>query len=126
MSDVQFPREVDQIVRRAITERRLIRFWLDGHERIAEPHDYGIRKDAVHVLVYQVGGSSKSGDLPDWRWVRLARATGFELLDRRFAGGREREVGRHADWDRLFLRVESPDEGGPTEPPDAGARGRRS
>ncbi len=129
MDDVQFPREVDQILRRAITERRLIRFWLDGHERIAEPHDYGIRKDAVHVLVYQVAGTSKSGALPDWRWVRLSRATGFELLDRRFAGGREREVGRHADWDRLFLRVEPAGQGGSggsTEPPGAGARGRRS
>ncbi len=126
VSDVQFPREVDQILRRAITERRLIRFLLDGHERIAEPHDYGIRKDAVHVLVYQVGGTSKSGELPDWRWVRLSRATGFELLERRFPGGRDREVGRHAEWDRLFLRVEPPGDGGATEPPGEGARGRRS
>ena len=60
VSDVQFPREVDRILRQAITERRLIRFWLDGHERIAEPHDYGIKSDAVHVLVYQVGGSTSS------------------------------------------------------------------
>ncbi len=106
---MQFPREVDRILRQAITERRLIRFWLDGHERIAEPYDYGIKNDFVHVLVYQVGGTSKSGDLPDWRWVRLARASGFELLDRRFSGGREREVTRHAAWDRIFLRVEPPD-----------------
>lgn len=126
MSDVQYPREVDRILRRAICERRLIRFWLDGHERIAEPHDYGIRKDAVHVLVYQVGGTSKSGELPDWRWVRLSRATGFELLERRFAGGREREVGRHAEWDRLFLRVEPAHQGDPTPPLGAGARGQRS
>jgi hypothetical protein len=126
VDDVQFPREVDQILRRAITEHRLIRFWLDGHERVAEPHDYGIRKDAVHVLVYQVAGTSKSGPLPDWRWVRLSRATGFELLDRRFPGGREREVGRHAEWDRLFLRVAPAGEGGTREPPGAGARGRRS
>jgi hypothetical protein len=104
---VQFPREVDRIIRQAIAERRLIRFWLDGRERVAEPHDYGIRQGAVHLLVYQVGGSSKSGSLPDWRWVKLARATGFELLDQRFAGGRDMPTGRHAAWDRLFLRVES-------------------
>lgn len=109
MSDVQYPREVDRILRQAIAERRLIRFWLDGHERIAEPHDYGIRKDSVHLLVYQVAGTSKSGDLPNWRWVRLARATSFQLLDRRFPGGREREVGRHSDWDRIFLRVDPPE-----------------
>ena len=106
---MQFPREVDQILRRAIAARRLIRFWLDGHERIAEPHDYGIRGDAVHILVFQVGGTSRSGSLPDWRWVRLSRATGFELLDQRFTGGRDVPTGHHAAWDRLFLRVEPAD-----------------
>jgi hypothetical protein len=103
---MQFPRDVDRILRVAIAERRLIRFSLDGHERIAEPHDYGIKNGAVHVLVYQVGGTSRSGGLPDWRWVRLARATGFELLDQHFAGGRDPENGRHAQWEQLFLRVE--------------------
>lgn len=106
MSATQFPRDVDRILRQAIREKRLIRFQLDGLERVAEPHDYGVKKGLVHVLVYQVAGRSKSGPLPDWRWVRLARASDFELLDERFAGGREIPSGRHAEWDQLFLRVE--------------------
>jgi len=110
---MQFPREVDGILRRAIAERRLIRFWLAGHERIAEPHDYGIKNGAVHILVFQVGGTSGSGSLPDWRWVRLAHATGFELLDQRFAGGREIPSGRHAAWEQLFLRVDPADRADP-------------
>jgi hypothetical protein len=122
---MQFPREVDRIIRQAIGERRLIRFWLDGHERIAEPHDYGIRSDAVHLLVFQVGGTSKSGGLPDWRWVRLARASGFELLDRRFDGQRPPPGDRHAAWERLFLRVEPPDPP-PSEPDRAQRRPRLS
>jgi hypothetical protein len=108
VSATQFPREVDGIIRQAIHERRLIRFWLDGHERIAEPHDYGIRSDAVHILVYQVAGGSKSGRLPDWRWIRLARASDFELLDQHFEGRRPAEPDRHTAWQQLFLRVEPP------------------
>lgn len=102
----QYPRDVDRILRQAIRERRLIRFWLDGHERIAEPHDYGLRRDAVHILVYQVRGGSKSGGIPDWRLVRLARATDFELLDERFEGGREVPSGDRTAWERVYLRVE--------------------
>ena len=106
MSAPQFPRDVDRIIRQAIGERRLIRFRLDGHERVAEPHDYGIKGDAVHILVFQVAGGSKSGRLPDWRWIRLSRATDFELLDERFDGQRPSEPDRHTAWQRLFLRVE--------------------
>jgi hypothetical protein len=105
VGDRQTPHEVDAIIRRAIGEKRLIRFWLGGHERIAEPHDYGIKSGVVQILVYQVGGSSNSGDLPDWRWVRLAKATQFQLLGDHFAGGRSIPTRRHSAWERLFLRV---------------------
>lgn len=106
VAELQHPRVVDRIIRQAMGEQRLLRFWLDERERIAEPHDYGIRRDTVHLLVYQVAGDSKSGGLPDWRWVRLARATGFELLDRKF-GRRPRPADdRHTGWDRIFLQVE--------------------
>lgn len=39
--------------------------------RIAEPHDYGIRDGVAQLLVFQVGGESRSGTLPNWRWVVL-------------------------------------------------------
>ncbi len=109
MGDRQVSRDVDSFLRQAILERRLIRFWLDGLERIAEPHDYGERNGAVQLLVYQVRGSSKSGRLPNWRLVRVARASAFELLEERFAGGRSTPSGEHAAWDELFLRVEPAD-----------------
>ncbi|HTE56416.1 MAG TPA: hypothetical protein VK698_36430 [Kofleriaceae bacterium] len=108
MSTTQFPRDVDRIIRQAIRERRLIRFRLDGHDRIAEPHDYGIKSGAVHLLVYQVAGGSKSGRLPDWRWIRLARASDFELLEQRFDGQRTSAPDRHTAWQQLFLRVDPP------------------
>jgi len=102
-----FTAAFDGAIRRAIAERRLIQFSLDGGVRVAEPHDYGVRKGKAQLLVYQLSGASRSGRLPDWRWVDLSRATDFQVLDQRFAGGRAEASNRHSTWDHLFLRVES-------------------
>jgi hypothetical protein len=97
----------DEVIRRAIAERRVVRFALDGIVRVAEPHDYGVRNGKRQLLVFQVGGASGSGGLPDWRWIDLARASNFELLEQAFPGGRVAPSGRHARWDQLFARVEA-------------------
>jgi hypothetical protein len=94
---------VDQRIVTAIEERRLIRFSYDGRSRIAEPHDYGVRNGAAQLLVYQIGGESRSGGLPQWRLVKLSGVSGVELLDERFAGSRD--AGQHNEWDQLFARV---------------------
>ena len=96
----------DQRIRYAIATKHLLQFKLHGLARIAEPHDYGIRSGAPQLLVYQVAGESRSGKLPSWRWVMLGHAADFEVLDQTFPGSRNAEVHRHAQWDRLFARVE--------------------
>jgi hypothetical protein len=88
----------------AIHEKRLVRFTLGGKARIAEPHDYGVRGGAARLLAYQISGESH-GPLPGWRWIDVARISGLELLERRFAGGRPTS-GRHHQWDVLFARVD--------------------
>lgn len=102
-----FTMAADAAIRRAISERKLIRFSLDGGSRVAEPHDYGVRKGKAQLLVYQLSGVSRSGRLPDWRWVDLSRATDFEVLEKSFAGGRDTGSGGHVVWEQLFLRVEN-------------------
>ena len=97
--------ETDALIRRAIGERRLVRFSYHGRLRIAEPHDYGTRGGAEQLLVYQVAGESRSGRLPSWRRVAIAEMSGLTLLERTFAGGREVPSGAHSRWDELFLRV---------------------
>jgi hypothetical protein len=97
--------DTDAMIRRAIVERRLVRFSYHGCVRVAEPHDYGLRRGAEQLLVYQVAGESRSGKLPSWRRVAIAEMSGFELLDRTFAGGREVPSGVHSQWDELYLRV---------------------
>jgi hypothetical protein len=98
--------EDDALIRFAIANRRLIRFTMHGRVRIAEPHDYGIRDEVPQLLVYQVGGESNSGKLPNWRWVLLPKASSFELLEETFSGGRIAPSGQHSRWQRLFARVE--------------------
>jgi hypothetical protein len=102
--------EVDALVRLAITRKRLIKFSLQGHARLAEPHDYGIRGGVPQLLAYQIGGSSKSGKLPDWRWVVLSEVSDLRVLDDSFPGGRRAVYGKHNQWERLFLRVTAPDD----------------
>jgi len=96
----------DERIRFAIAKKRLLQFALYGRVRIAEPHDYGIRNGAPQLLVYQVGGESRSGKLPSWRWVVLGQASRFEVLDQTFPGSRHAEARHHAHWDRIFARVE--------------------
>jgi len=98
----------DWLIRTAIAERRLIRFRLGGLIRIAEPHDYGMLKGTLRLFVYQVGGESRSGKLPDWRLVTLDDASGFELLDGTFSGPRPMGSRKHQKWERLFASVSRP------------------
>jgi hypothetical protein len=96
--------KIDQVLRTAITETRLIRLRYLGRERIVEPHDYGEHKGSVKLLAYQVGGSS-SGRLPNWRWMEVQQISDAQLLDQTFAGGRPVASGKHHEWDKLFIRV---------------------
>jgi hypothetical protein len=86
----------------AITQRRLIQFSLNGRLRIAEPHDYGVRNGVPQLLVYQLGGESASGRIPNWRWVVLSQMLELEVLDPMFRG-REHAA---PSWERHFLSVE--------------------
>jgi hypothetical protein len=96
---------VDQLIRLAIRERRLIEFSLHGFKRTAEPHLYGVHKGVYQVLVYQTGGGSRSGRLPAWRRVDLDEISQLTVLEERFRGGRL-AVGRHKDWDQILEVVE--------------------
>ena len=97
---------IDQLLRTAIAQTRLLQLRYRGRERIVEPHDYGEHKGAIKVLAYQVGGSS-SGPLPNWRWMDAQQISDVQLLDQTFPGGRPTASGKHHNWDKLFIRVKS-------------------
>jgi len=89
----------------AIGRRRLIRFEYHKLPRVAEPHDYGVINGVEQLLVYQVGGESRSKKLPDWRLVRVAEVKQLRILDKRFPGGRPVPSGKHKKWDLILARV---------------------
>lgn len=82
-----------------------MRFSSHGCVRVAEPHDYGVRRGVEQLLVYQLRGQSRSGRLPNWRFIVVSEMADIEVLDDRFPGGREAPSGEHARWDQLYLRV---------------------
>jgi predicted DNA-binding transcriptional regulator YafY len=93
-----------KIIRTAIHERRLLRFQYENKDRIVEPHDYGVYKQTLRLLAYQVGGQS-SGKLPNWRWIDVPKMSDVQLLDKKFKGSRGDQSEKHHEWDEIFARV---------------------
>jgi hypothetical protein len=91
---------------RAIEEKQLIEFvYKSGGARIAEPHDYGIRRGVETLLAYQISGDSRTGAPHGWKHLEVAEMRGLQVLDRRFKGSRADSWQQHGEWDVLFARV---------------------
>ena len=101
--------KIDELLRAAIQQKRLVELIYKEKTRILEPHDYGVHNGSVKLLGYQVGGSS-SGRLPNWRWMEVDSISDLHLLNRTFRGGRPGRSGKHHGWDQLFLRVKPPED----------------
>src|SRR5579862_7657135 len=99
--------KLDQLLRTAIEQARLLRLRYLNKDRIVEPHDYGQHNGVIKLLTWQIGGSSSS-PLPNWRWMETNRISDAELLDQTFSGGQATRTGKHHKWDKLFLRVKRP------------------
>jgi len=90
----------------AISGKRLIEFvYKGGHSRIAEPHDYGIRKGVEGLLAYQISGDSRSGNPHGWKNFEVENMRQLRVLDRQFPGSRGDSSQQHLEWDKLFARV---------------------
>ena len=96
--------KLDQLIRRAIQRRRLLRLRYRNRERITEPHDYGILDGSVKLFTFQIAGSS-SKPLPNWRMMFVAEISDAQIMDQTFPGGRPTPSGKHYQWDKLFARV---------------------
>ena len=97
--------EVDDIIRRAISNKEIVEFFYHGHMRTAEPHVYGRLDGRSQLLVFQIGGGSSSGALPDWRRVQLAEVSGLRTTGQKFAGPRPNPSGRHSPFDEVLATV---------------------
>src|ERR1043165_8721240 len=99
---------LDDQLRYAIANKRLIRFAYHGAVRVGEPHDYGIQKGTINLLVYQRSGtpSKPNKSVRGWRLLDAAQIAGCEVLDESFAGSRGSMHNNHYNWDVLFARVD--------------------
>lgn len=95
---------LDQQLRVAIGERRLIQLRYSGRRRVAEPHDYGLKNGTVQLLVFQLleeGGRPASG----WRLLTVAKISDCKVLEDTFPGSRGDQSQQHMHWDQVYARV---------------------
>ncbi len=78
-----------QDICRAIRELRLIQLRYDWGYRTVEPHAFGRNNKGNELLrVYQVGGTSKSGETTGWKLFRLDEINALCVLEEQFPGPR--------------------------------------
>ncbi len=101
---------IDNIIRTAISNRNIIEFTYHGRDRIAEPHVYGVYKGRRQLLVYQIGGHTSSGDLPDWRRINVDEILSIQITQQNFYGPRPNPSGEHSRFDEILAIVTIRDE----------------
>jgi hypothetical protein len=89
------------------TRDRISIYQIPGR-RLAEPHDYGIKKGVDKLLAFQIGGASRSRAPHGWRDLNIEEIQDFKdfkVLERHFPGSRADAHLHHGVWDVLFARV---------------------
>lgn len=96
---------LDMLIRMAIAHRRIVDLVYADRRKQVEPHDYGIRNGEAQLLVYQIGGESRSPDPTGWRSLKLSGISDFHVKEETFPGRRPADPERRVVWERLFTRV---------------------
>lgn len=75
-----------QVLVGAVEKRRVVTFVYRGHPRVVQPAAVGFRFSTLNRLMrgYQVGGSSSSRRLPDWRVFTIAKMRQLVITDEVF------------------------------------------
>jgi hypothetical protein len=98
---------LEDCLRFAIAQKRLIQFTYLGARRVAEPHDYGIQKGRPRLLVYQLRGSTSSARsrVKGWKLLDVPKLADCVVLDETFPGSRGHAHLHHYTWDIVYARV---------------------
>ena len=90
----------------AIKQKRLLRFNYHGHERVVEPHTYGLDLKGQEALcAYQVGGSSASGQLRGWKTFNVTDLQGLTQLDETFRTPRPEYKKNDGGFQAIFAEL---------------------
>jgi hypothetical protein len=81
---------LDNMIRSAISRKRLLRVRYKGRVREVEPHDYGMQKGIDRLLVYQLRGTppTPGRSMTGWRLLDLPKIEDCGVLNESLAGSR--------------------------------------
>jgi predicted DNA-binding transcriptional regulator YafY len=98
---------LDEDLRFAITNKRLLQLSYAGRLRVIEPHDYGIRDGKTSLLAYQRRADSGASpkDVRGWRLFDVSRIDRCIVLEDSFEGSRAASHQRHYVWEVVYARV---------------------
>lgn len=96
---------MDETIRDVIKNKLIITCNYDGLPRKLETHVYGRKGDKRGILVYQIGGKSKSGHPIGWKRMYFSNIDSLVITTDKFKGKRD-TTGTHQDWDEIYLIVE--------------------
>ena len=105
MSRENLSPSIDEKLRFAVANKRLIQLRYNSALRVVEPHDYGVQKGTVRLLAYQHQGSGPKKSAAGWRLFDVAKITECVVLETLFKGSRGASHQHHHAWDVLHARV---------------------
>ena len=98
---------IDQALRQAIEQKRLIAFHYEGRPKEGEPHTYGVIGGNLRLNFFQTHGRSRNGveEVGKWRTMDPARMSEVRVLKQTFPGTRAAGRGMHRKWDEVIASV---------------------
>lgn len=96
---------LNQRIRRAIAQKRLLEIRYKRAVRLPEPHDYGVIDETERLLLFQLRGPDSGKGAVGWRLLDVAKIESCAVTDQTFAGSRGHSHQQHYQWKALYLRV---------------------
>jgi len=96
---------IQETLSRAIALRKRVELRYGEHRRSGEPHVLGVCNGVLQLLLYQDGGESRSGSLPQWRRFNVSDIEDLVVTSQSFEPGRQGATGRHQHWDERIAYV---------------------
>jgi hypothetical protein len=96
---------LDERIRRAIAEKRLLEIRYKNAVRLAEPHDYGVIDGTERLLLFQLHGPDSGQGVVGWRLLDVVKIESCVVTDQTFAGSRGQSQQQLYQWATLYARV---------------------
>ena len=96
---------LDERIRRAIAEKRLLEIRYKTAVRLVEPHDYGVIDGTERLLIFQLRGPDSGKGAVGWRLLDVVKLESCVVTDHVFAGSRGQSHQQHYQWETLYARV---------------------